>query len=241
MLETSAAKNAGELKENAYPGRGIVLGATPDDKKLVQIYWIMGRSENSRNRIFLKEGEFVRTKAYDESKVKDPSLIIYFPVKVDGTRHIVSNGDQTDTVYAFLKAGKSMEEALHTREFEPDAPNFTPRITGFMDLGSPVAYTLSILKTHNGNPAYPVRHFYNYEKAIPGTGHLIHTYASDGDPLPSFSGEPKIMPVYSGIKENLDFYWSLLNVENRVSLMVKTIDRQTGKTDIEIINKHEVK
>jgi hypothetical protein len=238
MLRQTAEKNAENLKKNVYPGRGIVLGVTPDGQKLVQVYWIMGRSENSRNRIFVEENGFVRTKAFDESKLTDPSLIIYYPLKAFGKYHIISNGDQTDTVYDYLKTGVSFEEALSTREFEPDAPNYTPRITGMMELGGKHAYALSILKTLDNNPETCVRYFYNYEKPINGFGHCIHTYAGDGEVLPSFTGEPYPMPIPDSIDAALEYYWELLNPENRVSLLVKTIDIKTGQVDIKIKNRH---
>jgi IMP cyclohydrolase len=238
MFNEIAELNAARLKANAYPGRGIVIGATQDGTKLAQIYWIMGRSENSRNRIFLEENGFVRTKAYDDSKVKDPSLIIYYPAKFINQHHIISNGDQTDTVYDFIASGKSFEDALATREFEPDTPNFTPRITGLVELGGRYAYSLSILKSQNGDSGHCVRNFFNYEKAIPGYGHMIHTYSQDGNPLPSFDGEPVIMPIPKDAKEAVDTYWLLLNAENRISLLAKYIDVKTGKWEIRIVNKH---
>lgn len=233
-----AEKNSENLKKNEYPGRGIVLGVTAKGEKLVQIYWIMGRSKNSRNRVFVQENDFVRTKAYDESKVKDPSLIIYYPLKVIGKYHIISNGDQTDTVYDYLHAGARFEEALMSREFEPDAPNFTPRITGIMELDGKNIYSLSILKSQEGNPDKCVRNFFHFEKPIYGAGHCIHTYESDGDPLPSFNGEPYLMPVPDCIDETLSLYWEILNPENRISLLVKTIEIKTGNVDIKIKNKH---
>ena len=176
LFENIARENSEKLKKNSYPGRGIVLGLNSDGDKLIQIYWIMGRSENSRNRIFVEEDGFVRTKAFDESKLEDPSLIIYYPLKTIGKYHIISNGDQTDTVYDVLKENKTFEEALMNRTFEPDAPNYTPRITGLMELGGQNAYSLSILKTQDGNPDTCIRNFYNYEKAVPSIGHCIHTY-----------------------------------------------------------------
>jgi hypothetical protein len=238
MLREIAEKNADKLKENPYPGRGIVLGLTPDGGKLVQIYWIMGRSENSRNRIFALENSFVRTRAYDESKVKDPSLIIYYPLKAFGPYHIISNGDQTDTVYDSLKTGGSFEEALMTRTFEPDSPNFTPRITGLTLLGGRNTYSLSILKSQQGNPDTCIRSFFNYEKPIPGLGHCIHTYENDGEPLPSFNGEPYLMPIPDNIDQALIEYWELLNNDNRISLLVKTIEIRTGIVEIKIENRH---
>ena len=238
MFKDIAEKNAANLRKNVYPGRGIVIGATPDGTKLAQIYWIMGRSENSRNRVFKEEDGFVRTKAFDESKIIDPSLIIYYPVKYFAGVHIVSNGDQTDTALDFIKMGKGFTKALLTREFEPDAPNFTPRITGIVELNSMNGYTLAILKSQDGDSDYCIRNFYHYEKLIPGYGHCIHTYQGDGNPLPSFCGDPYIMPIPDDAKKACDLYWSLLNEENRVSLLAKYIDLKTGNFEIEIINKH---
>lgn len=238
MLKLIADENACKLRKNRYPGRGIVLGATEDGKKLVQVYWIMGRSENSRNRIFVEENGSVRTKAYDESKLVDPSLIIYYPLKSTGGYHVISNGDQIDTVIDFLKSGKSFEEALMTRTFEPDGPNYTPRITGITEPGGKNVYCLSILKTLNGRPDTCIRNFFYFEKPVPGFGHCIHTYDGDGNILPSFSGEPYIVPIPDSIDETLDFYWDLLDPDNRISLLVKTIDIYTGKVEIKIRNRY---
>lgn len=238
MFRNIAEINAANLQKNTYPGRGIVLGATQDGAKLVQIYWIMGRSQNSRNRVFQEESGFVRTRAFDESKLTDPSLIIYYPVKHHRDIHVVSNGDQTDTVIEFLKAGNTWNEALMTREFEPDAPNFTPRITGIMDLKASWAYALSILKSQDGNDQHCLRHFYYFEKPIHGYGHCIHTYQGDGNPLPSFSGEPYIMPIPEDAKKACQYYWSLLDEENRISLLAKYIDRGSGEFEISMINRH---
>lgn len=239
MFSELAARNAAALQQNAYPGRGIVIGMTADGTKMVQVYFIMGRSENSRNRIFLEENGFVRTKAFDESKLTDPSLIIYYPVRFFGGIHIVSNGDQTDTVFDGMQQGKTFEETLRTREFEPDAPNYTPRITGMTSLiaGDP-AYRLSILKSQNMQPDACVRAFYTYEKAIPGYGHMIHTYQQDGNPLPSFNQEPYLMPIPNDMQETCDLYWSMLDEDNRISLLVKQIDIATGKSEIFMINRH---
>lgn len=238
MYKDIAEANAARLKKNAYPGRGIVLGLTGDGTKLAQIYWIMGRSQNSRNRVFHEESGFVRTKAFDESKLTDPSLIIYYPVKHFGNFHVVSNGDQTDTVIEYIKAGHYWIDALMTREFEPDAPNFTPRITGVMDLDAPWAYALSILKSQDGEARHCLRYFYYYEKPVAGFGHCIHTYQGDGNPLPSFCGEPYIMPVPGSAKEACEYYWSLLDEENRISILAKYIDIETGQFEISIINRH---
>ncbi|NLM75900.1 MAG: inosine monophosphate cyclohydrolase [Clostridiaceae bacterium] len=238
MFRETADNNANKLSQNEYPGRGIVQGLTPDGDHLVQVYWIMGRSANSRNRVFVEEDGFVRTKAFDESKVVDPSLIIYYPVKYFDRFHIVSNGDQTDTVYDFLKSGKTFEEALKTRSFEPDAPNYTPRITGLIELNGKNAYSLSIIKTQSGNPDIIVRNFFHYEDAIPGFGHCIHTYKENGDVLPSFDGEPYLMPVYNTLDQNIEKYWDMLNEENIISLLVKIIDVKTGKFELKIKNKN---
>lgn len=235
----AAKENEKKLGENRYPGRGIVLGSTADSKSLVQIYWIMGRSQNSRNRVFVSDGDFVRTKAFDEAKLEDPSLIIYYPVKNFGDFHIVTNGDQTDTVYDYLKAGKTFEEALGTREFEPDGPNFTPRISGFFDLrgGSPKG-GLSILKSCYGDPKLCLRNFYTYDHFLPGLGFCIHTYDGDGSPLPSFTGEPYAVSLGNTVEENASRYWNLLDPDNRVSLLVKQISVADKKTEIKIINKN---
>ena len=231
--------NIQSLRENSYPGRGIVLGKSPDVRNYIQIYWIMGRSENSRNRIFVSENGSVKTEAFDKSKVTDPSLIIYYPVRSLGSCHIVSNGDQTDTVFESLEKGEAFEEALNTREFEPDAPHYTPRISGIVDLEDRVHdYKLSILKPVCGRPEHGSRQFFNYEKAVPGIGHCIHTYAGDGDPLPAFSGEPYIVELFDDIDETARFYWEALNVDNRISLLVKSIGVETDETDLRIVNKN---
>ncbi len=237
-IAKKAKLNFEGLKKNPYPGRGIVTGKTPDGKHFVQIYWIMGRSENSRNRVFVKEGEFVRIEPFDESKVKDPSLIIYYPVKRYENFHIVSNGDQTDTVFEFVRSGRGFEEAITARSFEPDEPHFTPRITGILEPGGLHQYRLSIIKSAGNDPQYCKRHFFCYEKAIPGIGHMIHTYAGDGAPLPSFEGEPLEVPLADDIDDNLEMYWKALNKENRVSLLVKFVDAQSGQAEIRIVNRH---
>lgn len=227
------------LRANAYPGRGIIIGMSPDEKHMVQVYWIMGRSENSRNRVFVEENGFVRTKAFDESKLKDPSLIIYFPAKHESGRHIITNGDQTDTIFETTARGGSFEDALNTRCFEPDAPNFTPRISGIVDLNDhKYAYKLSILKSFNNEGTFCIRNYFNYEKAIPGVGHCIHTYAQDGNPIPSFSGEPYELELFDDIDETIQHYWKALNEENRVSILAKYINVGDGSFKIRIINKN---
>ncbi|MBQ8825254.1 MAG: IMP cyclohydrolase, partial [Ruminococcus sp.] len=181
---------AEELQKNTYPGRGIVLGKSEDGLYAVSAYFIMGRSENSRNRVFVEDGNGIRTQAFDPSKMVDPSLIIYAPVRVLGDTTIVTNGDQTDTVYEQMEQGKTFEESLRIREFEPDSPNFTPRISGIMETKDSYSYSLSILKSADGNPESCQRYTFSYENPINGVGHFIHTYKCDGNPLPSFEGEP---------------------------------------------------
>ncbi|MBS3762513.1 MAG: IMP cyclohydrolase [Planctomycetes bacterium] len=234
-----AQANLRALRENRYPGRGIVVGQSPDGQHLVEVYWIMGRSENSRNRIFVQEDDVVRTAPFDESKVEDPSLIIYNCIRTRRTAHIVTNGDQTDTIFQALEEGKSFEQALYTRTFEPDTPNYTPRIAALINLEDPRhAYQLGILKTLFNNEAYPVRHVYNYAAAIPGVGHFIATYDGDGDPLPSFTGEPRPLPLTNDPDETLDLYWDALDEDNKVSLLVKSIDPIANESAVEIVNKN---
>lgn len=225
-----------ELQGNEYPGRGIILGRSEDNKKAMIAYFIMGRSENSRNRVFIEENGGLRTEAFDPSKMVDPSLIIYWPVRVLSDCTIVTNGDQTDTIYEGLKEGKTWEEALRTREFEPDAPNFTPRISGMVEKGG--AYHLSILKSFDGDPACCNRFFYEYEKPQAGIGHFIHTYKQDGNPLPSFEGEPKKVEIKGDLKHFGETVWNSLSAENKVSLFVRSIDLITGETESIIYNKH---
>lgn len=231
---------AQELQENAYPGRGIVLGRSEDGTKAVAAYFIMGRSENSRNRIFVEEGEGIRTQAYDPSKLTDPSLIIYAPVRVLGHRTIVTNGDQTDTVYEGMEKGLTFEQSLRSREFEPDAPNYTPRISGLMELGNGgYSYSLSILKSNNGDPACCNRYTFFYENCAAGEGHFIHTYLHDGNPLPSFEGEPKLVAIPDDMEKFTNMLWNNLNPENKVSLFVRYIDIATGRYETVIKNKNQ--
>ena len=229
-----------ELKENAYPGRGIVIGKTPNGKYAVTAYFIMGRSENSRNRVFVEDGEGIRTQAFDPSKLVDPSLIIYAPVRVLGNKTIVTNGDQTDTVYELMDKGQTFEQSLRTREFEPDGPNYTPRISGIMQVedGS-YNYAMSILKSNNGNPDACNRYTFTYENPVNGEGHFIHTYMHDGNPLPSFEGEPKLVAIPDDMNEFTDMLWNSLNKDNKVSLFVRYIDIETGKYETKIINKNK--
>ena len=231
---------AKELRGNAYPGRGIIIGKTPDGKKAVTAYFIMGRSENSRNRVFVTEGEGIRTQAYDPSKLTDPSLIIYAPVRVLGNKTIVTNGDQTDTAYEGLEKGLTFEQSLRIREFEPDGPNYTPRISGVMQVeNGTYHYAMSILKSNNGNPAASNRYTFTYENPVAGEGHFIHTYKCDGNPLPSFEGEPKLVDILDDMDAYTELLWNSLNEENKVSLFVRYIDIATGTYETKIVNKNQ--
>lgn len=229
-----------ELRENAYPGRGIVIGKSEDGTKAVTAYFIMGRSENSRNRVFVEEGEGIRTQAFDPSKLTEPSLIIYAPVRVIGNKTIVTNGDQTDTVYEGMEKGISFEQSLRTREFEPDGPNYTPRISGIMQVeNGTYHYAMSILKSNNGNPESCCRYTFTYENPVNGEGHFIHTYMHDGNPLPSFEGEPKLVGVPNDIDAFTKDVWESLNEDNKVSLFVRYIDIATGEYETRIVNKNK--
>ena len=227
-----------ELQGNSYPGRGIIIGRSADGKNAVTAYFIMGRSENSRNRIFVEDGDGIRTQAFDPSKLTDPSLIIYAPVRVLGNKTIVTNGDQTDTIYEGMDKQMTFEQSLRCREFEPDGPNYTPRISGIMHIeGGKYSYAMSILKSNNGSPESCNRFTFAYENAAPGEGHFIHTYMHDGNPLPSFEGEPKLIGIPDDMDAFAESLWSSLNEENKVSLFVRYIDIETGKWPTRIINK----
>mgnify|MGYP000757593265 FL=1 len=229
-----------ELKGNAYPGRGIVIGRSADNAKAVTAYFIMGRSQNSRNRVFVEDGEGIRTQAFDPSKLEDPSLIIYAPVRVLGNRTIVTNGDQTDTIYDGMDKELTFEQSLRSREFEPDGPNYTPRISGVMHIeGGAFDYSMSILKSNNGNPECCNRYTFSYDRPVAGEGHFIHTYMHDGNPLPSFAGEPKLVEIPDDIDEFTDLVWTSLNEDNKVSLFVRFIDIATGKYETRIVNKNK--
>ena len=229
-----------ELQRNAYPGRGIILGKSADGTKAAAAYFIMGRSENSRNRVFVEDGEGIRTQAFDPSKMTDPSLIIYAPVRVLGNKTIVTNGDQTDTIYEKMDKQMTFEQSLRTREFEPDAPNYTPRISGIMHIeNGSYNYAMSILKSNNGNPDSCNRYTFAYENPAAGEGHFIHTYMGDGNPLPSFEGEPKLVDMTDDIDQFADLRWHNLNEDNKVSLFVRYIDIATGKYTSKIINKNQ--
>jgi IMP cyclohydrolase len=229
------------LKTCEYPGRGIIIGATPDKQSVVQIYWIMGRSARSRNRVFeIDDNNYVKTRAFDPSKLENPDLIIYSPMKHYKNIHVVTNGDQTETIMEFLRQHKTFEQALNTREYEPDAPHYTPRISGILWVeANNTRYTLAILKTLDNQPGFCVRYFYNYTHPMPGIGHCITTYEGNGDPLPSFQGEPRAMPLYDDINDNLRVYWDALHQENKIALAVKMINLAAHRVAVEIKNKHE--
>ncbi|MBO4697846.1 MAG: IMP cyclohydrolase [Lachnospiraceae bacterium] len=229
-----------DLKSNSYPGRGIVLGKSADGRYAVTAYFIMGRSVNSRNRVFVEDGNGIRTQAFDPSKLSDPSLIIYAPVRVLGNKTIVTNGDQTDTIYEMMDKQSTFEQALRTREFEPDAPNYTPRISGIMHVeNGTYNYALSILKSNNGDPSSCNRYTYAYTNPKAGEGRFIHTYMGDGNPLPSFEGEPTCVDIAGDIDSFTDLVWNSLNEENKVSLFVRFIDIETGAYESRIVNKNK--
>ena len=229
-----------ELQSNAYPGRGIVIGKSDDGKKAVTAYFIMGRSENSRNRVFVEDGKGIRTQGFDPSKLTDPSLIIYAPVRVLGNKTIVTNGDQTDTIYEGMDKQMTFEQSLRSREFEPDAPNYTPRISGIMHIeNGTYNYAMSILKSANGNPEACNRYTFAYENCLAGEGRFIHTYQCDGNPLPSFEGEPKLVGISGDIDTFTNMIWNSLNEDNKVSLFVRFIDIATGEYETRIVNKNQ--
>ena len=254
-----------ELGATTYPGRGIVIGRSKDGKKAVTAYFIMGRSANSRNRVFVEDGEGIRTQAFDPSKLEDPSLIIYAPVRVLGNKTIVTNGDQTDphliiyapvrvlgnktivtngdqtdTIYELMDKQQTFEQALRTREFEPDAPNYTPRISGIMHIDKgEFNYAMSILKSNNGNPDACNRYTFAYSNPVAGEGHFIHTYMGDGNPLPSFEGEPTWVDIDGDIDTFTKMVWENLNEDNKVSLFVRFIDIETGNYESRIVNKNK--
>ncbi|MCR5624315.1 MAG: IMP cyclohydrolase [Lachnospiraceae bacterium] len=229
-----------ELQNNSYPGRGIIIGRTPDGLNAVTAYFIMGRSENSRNRVFVEnEFEGIRTEAFDPSKLEDPSLIIYSPVKVLGNDTIVTNGDQTDTIYEGFSQGKCFGKALSSREFEPDGPNYTPRISGVLHIeNGEYSYKLSILKSDNGDPTCCIRNIFSYDNPLNGKGRFIHTYVGDGNPLPSFEGEPKLVEIPNDIEEFTKMIWGSLDLDNKISLFVRYINIESGKYETKIINKY---
>lgn len=229
-----------EISSTTYPGRGIIIGKSEDGKKAVIGYFIMGRSENSRNRVFVKEGKDLKTQAYDPSKLVDPSLIIYAPVRTLEQATVVTNGDQTDTVRDYVLEGKTFEEALRTRTFEPDPPNFTPRISGILEFADgDFSYKMSILKSNCGREESVLRFFYEYAQPIAGEGHFIHTYQCDGNPIPSFAGEPTLVNIAGDIDTFTSNVWNSLNEDNKVSLYTRFIDLATGAFEDRIINKNQ--
>ncbi len=229
-----------QLKSNAYPGRGIIIGRSECGKYAVTAYFIMGRSSNSRNRVFVEDGEGIRTQAFDPSKLEDPSLIIYAPVRVLGTKTIVTNGDQTDTIYDLMDEQQTFEQSLRTREFEPDAPNFTPRISGIIhQTKGDFRYAMSILKSDNGRPEGCNRYTFTYSNPVAGEGRFIHTYMNDGDPLPSFEGEPEWIGIEGDIDNFTDLIWNSLNEENKVSLFVRYINLEDNTYETRIVNKNK--
>ena len=237
-MEIKSLEN--ELNSLAYHGRGIIIGKSADGKKAITAYFIMGRSVNSRNRVFVAEGDAMRTKAFDESKMTDPHLIIYYPVRVLGNKTIVTNGDQTDTIYELMDKQMTFEQALRTREFEDDAPNYTPRISGIIHHeNGEMNYAMSILKSADGDGSSCQRYTYAYSNPIAGRAKFIHTYKCDGDPLPSFEGEPKTLELPDVDIDSLtDIIWTNLNEDNKVSLFVRYIDLATGEVESRIVNKN---
>ena len=227
------------LKSKTYPGRGIMIGRTADGKHAVAAYFIMGRSVNSRNRVFVEDGDGIRTEAFDPSKMEDPSLIIYAPVRVLGSKTIVTNGDQTDTIYDGLDHQQTFEQSLRGRRYEPDGPNYTPRISGLMTVADGTCcYELSILKSNDGDPSACSRFTFSYQGTA-GEGHFIHTYQGDGNPLPSFAGEPKKAAIPDTAGEFAQMLWNSLNEENKVSLFVRSINLADGETETVICNKNQ--
>lgn len=239
-MSVYTSKSMGDtIRDNSYVGRGIAVGKTADGKKAAIGYFIMGRSENSKNRVFKEEGDDVVIYPFDESKVEDPSLIIYSPVKKLDDKVIVTNGDQTDTIYDFVKEGKSFKEALATREFEPDGPNWTPRISAMLTFADgDFSYEMSILKSVDEESSACARYTYSYP-AVSGLGHFIHTYEHDGQPLPTFQGEPRRIIIPDDIEEFTSDIWDNLNEEKKISLYVRYIDLETGKAENKLINKNK--
>lgn len=234
-----------ELTGNSYPGRGIIAGLSKDGKTAISAYWTMGRSAGSRNRIFVTEtedgSEVIRTKAFVPSLIAgDPSLIIYAAVRKLGAKTIVTNGDQTDTIFEGLKKGLTFEQSLRSRKYEHDAPNYTPRISSLLDIeGGKYNYSISILKSDNGNPDNCLRHTFTYDAPQPGFGHYIHTYMGDGNPLPSYEGEPTPVELEGDIETLSNNIWTWLNADNKVSLFVRFIDIASGKEETKIINRNK--
>ena len=230
---------AKEIGSTTYPGRGIVVGVTPDKKKAAAAYFIMGRSVNSRNRVFVEDGEGIRTEAFDPSLLEDPSLIIYAPVRVLGKDTIVTNGDQTDTIYERMSQGMTFEQSLRVREFEPDGPNYTPRISAILHTEGKFSFEMSILKSNNGDPDCCNRYTFSYDNPKAGEGRFSHNYMQDGNPLPTFEGEPTVVTIPTNeLGEFTEIVWNSLNEDNKISLFTRFIDLETGKVETKIINKH---
>ena len=241
--ETTVADLEQRLRERSYPGRGILVGRSCDGSKAVIAYFIMGRSENSRNRVFVLEGDGIRTQAFDPAKMEDPSLIIYAPVRVLGNKTIVTNGDQTDTIYDGMDRQLTFEQSLRCREFEPDGPNYTPRISAVLHIeGGKLDYAMSILKTDNGDPENTLRYFFDYDAPKAGKGRFISTYENDGNPLPSFAGEPLACDFDEDFTVGIDSFtnriWAALNEDNKVSLFTRFIDLASGETETRIVNRN---
>ncbi|OGK18032.1 hypothetical protein A3G67_04365 [Candidatus Roizmanbacteria bacterium RIFCSPLOWO2_12_FULL_40_12] len=234
-MKNDISKNVERLRKNSYSGRGIVMGLNKSGDSAVQVYWVMGRSENSRNRILVEQDNVVRTVPFDESKVEDPSLIIYNALVQVGDSHIVSNGDQIDTIANGLSKQQTMEESLKSRTYESDEPNYTPRISGVVKLRETPEFTFGIIRREDSPE--PIRQYFTFSKEIEkGMGHCIHTYKEDGNPLPSFDSEPYIVPLGESANEIAKFYWNLLNKENRVGIVAKIVDLKTKKVDFTILN-----
>ncbi len=229
-----------ELSSTTYPGRGIIVGKSEDGKKAVAAYWTMGRSAGSRNRVFVEDGDGIRTQAFDPSLIAgDPSLIIYAAVRVLGKKTIVTNGDQTDTIYEGLEKGLTFEQSLRSRKYEHDAPNYTPRISSLLNFENGYDYSLSILKSDCGNGDNTLRFTYTYDNPQNGEGYYIHTYMGDGNPLPSFEGEPVKVKISGLIDDFTNQIWTSLNEDNKVSLFVRFIDIESGKWETRILNKNK--
>ena len=240
-MATYDVANLGELlKNNEYPGRGIVIGKSEDGRSIAIAYFIMGRSANSRNRVFTEDGDTVTIYPADSSKVEDPSLIIYSPIRKIGDNLIVTNGDQTDTIFENMDQGDTFEESLRNREFEPDAPNYTPRISGVLHIEGGYTYEMSILKSNNCDPDQCLRFAFSYDNPYAGEGHFIHTYMGDGNPLPSYEGEPTPVTIPTDdLDEFTDIVWKAINEDNKVSLFTRFIDIETGKYETRIVNKNK--
>ena len=238
-MDVYMTDNIGQLiKGNPYVGRGIAVGKTADGKKAAVAYFIMGRSDNSRNRIFVENGDEVIINPYDASKVEDPSLIIYSPIRKTGNFLIATNGDQTDTIFDYVSNGRSFEEALETRCFEPDGPNWTPRISAILDFEGELTYKMSILKSADPEGTQCNRYTFSYT-AIAGLGHFIHTYVTDGDPIPTFQGEPERINIPDDIDEFTNDIWENLNEQNKIAIYVRYVDLATGETENRMVNKYE--